>query len=90
MLDSFFFWAFATLVLGGALFTVTLRNPVHCAISLIVSLCGVAGIFLLEGAEFLFASQIIAYVGGVVTLTDSAVSIPSTPKRFYRLRVTRP
>ncbi len=68
MLDVFFFYAFAALVLGGALLTVTLRNTVHCAISLIASLSGVAGIFLLQKAEFLFAVQIIVYVGGVMVL----------------------
>ncbi len=68
MLDVFFFYAFAALVLGGALLTVTLRNSVHCAISLILSLAGVAGIFLLQRAEFLFAVQIIVYVGGVMVL----------------------
>ncbi len=35
-------------------------------------------------------AAVVENVGGVVTLTDSAVSIPSTVKRFYRLRVTRP
>ena len=68
MLDSFFFYSFAALVLGGAIFTITLRNAVHCAVSLIVSLVGVAGLYLLQRAEFLFATQIILYVGGIMVL----------------------
>jgi NADH-quinone oxidoreductase subunit J len=38
------------------------------AVCLVVSLLGVAGIFLLLGAEFLFVAQLILYVGGVVLL----------------------
>jgi NADH-quinone oxidoreductase subunit J len=38
------------------------------AVWLTVSLLGVAGIFLLQGAEFLFASQIILYIGGITLL----------------------
>lgn len=67
-MDLFFFYAFSILILGGAAFTISLRNPVHCAVSLLVSLTGVAGLFLLEQADFLFAAQLIVYIGGVVLL----------------------
>jgi NADH-quinone oxidoreductase subunit J len=68
MTDAFFFYIFAALVLGGAVFTITRRNAVHSAISLIVSLVGVAGLYLLQQAEFLFAVQIVLYVGGIMVL----------------------
>jgi NADH-quinone oxidoreductase subunit J len=68
MMDALFFYLFATLVLGGAIFTVTRRSAVHSAISLIVSLIGVAGLYLLQQAEFLFAVQIVLYVGGIMVL----------------------
>lgn len=68
MLDAVFFWAFALFVVAGALGTVTFRNPVHCAAALTASLVGVAGIFLLQGAEFLSVAQIIVYVGGIMVL----------------------
>jgi NADH-quinone oxidoreductase subunit J len=68
MLDTVFFYAFALLVLGGAVLTITQRNAVHSAIWLIVSLTGVAGLFLLQKAEFLFAVQIVLYVGGIMVL----------------------
>ena len=67
-IEAIFFYAFALLTLGGAVLTVTLRNAVHCAISLIVSLAGVAGLFLLQQAEFLFAVQIVLYIGGIMVL----------------------
>jgi len=68
MMDALLFYFFATLVLGGAIFTVTRRSAVHSAISLIVSLIGVAGLYLLQQAEFLFAVQIVLYVGGIMVL----------------------
>jgi len=66
--DQFLFYAFAVLVLGGGILTITRRNAVHSAIALIVSLLGVAGLYLLQGAEFLFAVQIVLYVGGIMVL----------------------
>jgi NADH-quinone oxidoreductase subunit J len=68
MTDALFFYLFAALVLGGAIFTITRRSAVHSAISLIVSLIGVAGLYLLQQAEFLFAVQIVLYVGGIMVL----------------------
>jgi len=68
MLDTVFFYIFAAMTLIGGLFTITRRNAVHSAISLIVSLLGVAGLYLLQQAEFLFAVQIVLYVGGIMVL----------------------
>jgi len=68
MLEAFLFYLFAALTLGGAILTITRRNAVLSAVWLTVSLLGVAGIFLLEGAEFLFVSQIILYIGGITLL----------------------
>jgi NADH-quinone oxidoreductase subunit J len=68
MIDTIFFYTFALITLVGAVLTITRRSAVHSAISLIVSLAGVAGLFLLQQAEFLFAVQIILYVGGIMLL----------------------
>jgi NADH-quinone oxidoreductase subunit J len=68
LIDTVLFYVFALLVLGGGVLTITRRNAVHSAISLIVSLLGVAGLYLLQHAEFLFAVQIVLYVGGIMVL----------------------
>ncbi len=67
-MDALLFYIFAGMTLGGALLTVSLRNPVRAAVALILSLLGVAGLFLCAAAEFLFAVQILLYVGGVMVL----------------------
>ena len=66
--DTILFYLFALLVLGGGVMTITFRSAVHSAMSLIVSLLGVAGLYLLQHAEFLFAVQIVLYVGGIMVL----------------------
>src|SRR5215475_170482 len=66
--DTILFYIFALLTLGGGILTITRRSAVHSAISLIVSLLGVAGLYLLQKAEFLFAVQIVLYVGGIMVL----------------------
>jgi NADH-quinone oxidoreductase subunit J len=68
LIDTVLFYIFALLVLGGGILTITRRSAMHAAISLIVSLLGVAGLYLLQQAEFLFAVQIILYVGGIMLL----------------------
>ena len=68
MADQITFYAFATLAVVAAALTVTVRNAVHSAIFLITALLATAGIFLQLGAEFLFAVQIILYVGGIMVL----------------------
>ncbi|MGA3100048.1 MAG: NADH-quinone oxidoreductase subunit J [Bryobacteraceae bacterium] len=68
LIDTILFYVFAVLVLGGGVLTITCRNAIHSAVSLIVSLMGVAGLYLLQQAEFLFAVQIILYVGGIMLL----------------------
>jgi NADH-quinone oxidoreductase subunit J len=62
-----FFFA-AALALGGALGVVLGRNPVHCALLLVVTLVAVAIFFLLQDAQLVAAVQIIVYAGAIVVL----------------------
>lgn len=68
MVTAILFYLFALMILGGAVLMVTRRNAVHAALWLVVTLLGVAGVFLLRSAEFLFVVQIMLYIGGVVLL----------------------
>ena len=47
---------------------VLLRNPVHCALMLVVTLFGIAFEFIDQSADFLAAVQIIVYAGAIVIL----------------------
>jgi NADH-quinone oxidoreductase subunit J len=58
----------AAMILTGAFGVVLLRNPVHSALMLVVTLFGVALEFIDESAAFLAAVQIIVYAGAIVIL----------------------
>ena len=58
----------AILILAGAFGVILLRNPVHCALMLVVTLFGVALEFIDQAADFLAAVQVIVYAGAIVIL----------------------
>ena len=66
--DSFFFLFFALVTCVFAVAVVVSNNIVRMAAYLVGSLCGVAGLFFLSGAQFLGAMQLMLYVGGTVVL----------------------
>jgi NADH-quinone oxidoreductase subunit J len=66
--DILVFAASASVILIGALGVVTARNPVHAALSLVMTLFGVAVLFIEQEADFLAAVQIIVYAGAIVVL----------------------
>jgi NADH-quinone oxidoreductase subunit J len=66
--DILVFAASAAVILVGALGVVTSRNPVHAALSLVMTLFGVAVLFIEQEADFLAAVQIIVYAGAIVVL----------------------
>lgn len=67
-MERAFFLLFAAVAIGSGLMVIMARNPIHSALSLIVSLVQVAAIFVLLGSPFLAAIQIFVYVGAVMVL----------------------
>jgi NADH:ubiquinone oxidoreductase subunit 6 (subunit J) len=65
---EFVFWLAAAVIVAGALGAVLLPNVVHAALSLVATLLGVAGIYLLLVSDFIALVQILVYGGGVVIL----------------------
>ncbi|MDP6849370.1 MAG: NADH-quinone oxidoreductase subunit J [Planctomycetota bacterium] len=62
------FWFFAILSVGCALLSLFHKNVVHSAFALMGTLVGVAGLFLLLGADFLAMTQVLVYAGGILVL----------------------
>jgi NADH-quinone oxidoreductase subunit J len=58
----------AAIVLAGAIGVVVARNPVHSALMLVMTLFGIAVLFVLQQASFLAAVQVIVYAGAIVVL----------------------
>jgi NADH-quinone oxidoreductase subunit J len=62
------FYVFAVLLIGSAAAVVTVRNPVHAVLLLILAFFNAAGLFLIAGAEFLALILVVVYVGAVAVL----------------------
>ena len=62
------FYLFALVTLLSAFFVVTNRNIVHSAFYLLFTFFGVAGIYVMLGADFVAVVQLIVYVGGILIL----------------------
>src|ERR1700716_2083361 len=67
-IDGFVFVVASAIVLLGALGVVLARNPVHSALMLVLTLFGVAVLFVAQEAHFLAAVQVIVYAGAIVVL----------------------
>jgi NADH-quinone oxidoreductase subunit J len=67
-MELFVFVCAAIMVLVGALGVVIRSNPVHAALSMILTLFGVAVLFVSREANFLAAVQVIVYAGAIVVL----------------------
>ena len=65
---SFFFYFLALIAVVSAVAVITRRNPVHAALSLIVTLLSLAGLYLMLYAPFVAAVQIVLYAGGIMVL----------------------
>lgn len=68
MIEQIVFYSLSAVTLLSALMVVTLRNTVHSALFLGLTLSGVAGLFAALGSDFLFAGQLMIYVGGIAVL----------------------
>ena len=62
------FFLLAAVALGGAINLIAQTHPIHSALSLIVVMIALAGLYLLMGAEFVAAVQIIVYGGAIMVL----------------------
>ena len=91
--DAVTFAVCAVVVLSGGIGVVTSRNPVHAALSLVMTLFGIAVLFIEQHAYFLAAVQVIVYAGAIVVLflfvimflgVDREEDISSEPLRGQR------
>lgn len=62
------FWVFAILMLVFGTGVVVLRNPVSCALSLVMSFVALAALFMTLDAFFIGVTQVLVYAGAVMVL----------------------
>lgn len=64
--EQVIFWILAGVTAVGGLATISSRNPVYCAIWFALTLLTTAGLFLLQGAQFLGIATIVVYAGAIL------------------------
>jgi NADH-quinone oxidoreductase subunit J len=87
------FFVIAAVAIGSALGLLLKKNPIHGALFLVVNLAAVAALYLMLGAEFLAAAQVIVYAGAIMVLFVFAIMVlipgkeetTEDPRRRYRL-----
>ena len=67
------FLILALLTTASAIAAVSLRNLVHCALCLVLTFVGLAGLYLQLNAQFVGFAQILVYVGAVAILIVFAI-----------------
>ena len=83
----------ALVAIGSALGLILKRNAIHGALFLVTNLGSIAALYLMLGAEFLAAAQVIVYAGAIMVLFVFAIMvlIPGKeetgpdPRRVWRL-----
>jgi NADH-quinone oxidoreductase subunit J len=94
LVGNIFFAVMAVLSLLGAIGTVSARNPIRSAVGLLLTIVGIAGLFLRLNAQFMGAIQLIVYAGAVVVLFvfvvmllgPDASKVPSGPPKGWAAR----
>jgi NADH-quinone oxidoreductase subunit J len=85
------FYFFAALAVVGGVMMITRKNAVHAAVYLVLTFVSLAAIYILLGAEFLFAVQVLVYAGGIMVLFLFVIMLVNLeePRRFSggRLRL---
>ncbi len=85
---SVIFYILAALVLTFGALTVFSRHIFRAAVFLLLSLIGIAGIYILMEMDFIAAIQIIVYVGGIVVLIIFSIFL--THQAGEKLKPQRP
>ena len=91
--DLIVFWVFAPISVGSAIAMLFQRNAIHAALFLIVNFFTLAVFYLVLGAPFLFAVQIIVYAGAIMVLflfVIMLLGVDREERLVERLRGQRP
>ena len=81
------FYLLAAMTVGSAILVAILPNIIYSAVALLFTFAGVAGLYVLTSADFLAATQILVYVGGILVLIMFAVFLSS---RISTVKLSNP
>jgi NADH-quinone oxidoreductase subunit J len=67
-MDAILFWILSLLIIVSALTVILISNPIYSALSLVMTMVGIAAVFVTLQAYFLAGVQLIVYTGAVMVL----------------------
>ena len=76
--DDLLFLALAGVMVGAALLVVTMRDIIRCGLAMIVCFGALAGLYVLAGAPFVAAAQVLVYIGAISVLVLFAIMLTQT------------
>ncbi len=93
MIVTYMFFGFALLSILGALGLILFKHPMNGAMSFVVTLISLAGMYALLSAKLIFAIQLIVYAGAIMSLilfiimflNIQAKDLPDEPGRWFYL-----
>ncbi len=65
---SIVFYFFAAIIVASGLMTIFSKKLMHSAVALLFAFFGVAGLYAMLAADFIAVTQIMVYIGGILTL----------------------
>ena len=78
-MEALFFWIFAVVAVAASVLVIGQRNPMYSVLLLIVSFGALSGLYVLLGAPFVAAIQIIIYAGAIMVLFLFVVMLLNVP-----------
>jgi NADH-quinone oxidoreductase subunit J len=85
--NAIIFWSLAVMTVVPAVLIMVVRDVIRCSMLLLATLSGVAGLFVLLGADFVGFVQILVYVGGILILLMFGVMLTNRdPVLLRRVR----
>ena len=93
MITSYLFFGFALLAVLGAIGLILFKHPMNGAMSFVVTLISLAGLYALLSAKLIFAIQLIVYAGAIMSLILFIImflniqekDLPLDPNRWFYL-----
>jgi NADH:ubiquinone oxidoreductase subunit 6 (subunit J) len=86
MVETILFSGFATLTVIPALGVLFAKKIMHAAFALLLTLLGVAGLFVLAGAGFVGVTQMLVYVGGILVLILFGIMLTQRQAEIQKIK----
>jgi NADH-quinone oxidoreductase subunit J len=77
---ALFFWLFALISVGGALFVITRRNLIAAVMGMVGTFIGIAAVYMMLYAAFLAVVQMLVYAGAIMVLFVFVIMILNRPE----------